>query len=76
MKRGAAMESKVLVDSKVLAEMKLENFRRNRETCPPAHRSGFDQLISIAQAELNNSGSPERPGRVQPRPALPGQPCL
>ena len=47
----------VFVDSKVLIEMKLQNYRRNRETCPPAHRKGFDHLIAIAEAELNHAAA-------------------
>jgi hypothetical protein len=35
--------------------MKLENYRTNRQTCPPAQRPGFDQLIANAQAELNHA---------------------
>jgi hypothetical protein len=47
----------VFVESKLLVEMKLENYKRNRETCPPAHRDGFDQLIAIAEAELTHAAA-------------------
>ena len=37
-----------------LLEMKLQNFRRNRDGCPQAHRSAFDQLIAQTENELRS----------------------
>lgn len=49
------MTAVLTVDSKVLIQMRLENFRRNRETCPADHRAGFDRLIAMAEAELHDA---------------------
>ena len=61
------MTPTVFIDRKVLLQMKLENYRKNRQTCPAAQRVGFDQLIATAQAELNHAANDN--ARPQPQSA-------
>ena len=49
-------------DGKVLLQMRLQNLRRNRQNCPASHRSGFDQLIRMVEAELRAADAPDYAG--------------
>ena len=55
------------IDRQVLLQMKLENYRKNRQRCPASQRLGFDQLIATAQAELNHitKADPRPPAQSQ-----------
>jgi hypothetical protein len=56
------------VSDRQLLEMRIENYRRNRETCAQVYRIGFDQLIAQTERELRSMAVTDA-GRQRGQPA-------